>query len=164
MEELVNKISKELLMRNMTIGTAESCTAGLIGASLASINGASKYYRGSIVSYATDLKTKLLGVTEECIKENDVVSSDVAHAMAMGGLNALGVDVCVAITGYAGSTGGSEKSPHGTIWICSARRNEEGKYDCKYCMFTANKSRGENIEECIKTALETVLEHIKKEI
>lgn len=163
MEQLVNEIAQELLNRGMTIGTAESCTAGLISASLASINGASKYFRGGIVSYATDLKTKLLDVSENCIKENDVVSAQVAQSMALGGLYALGVDICVAITGYAGDTGGTEKSPRGTVWICSAKFNERKKVDFKYRMIIVNESRGKNIETCIKNALETTLVHIRRE-
>lgn len=162
METLINIISQELLSRGMTIGTAESCTAGLIGASLASINGASKYYRGSIVSYATDLKTKLLNVTENCIRENDVVSAQVAQSMALGGLYALDVDMCIAITGYAGKTGGSEKSPRGTVWICSAKFNEKKRVDFKYRMIIVNNSRGKNIEECINAALEVAIEHLRR--
>lgn len=161
MEELVKTIAEELLKKGITIGTAESCTAGLIGASLASISGASKYYKGSIVSYATELKTKLLDVSENCIRDNDVVSAQVAQAMALGGLYKLDVDMCVAITGYAGETGGSEKSPRGTIWICSAKY-DASRVDFKYRMLIVNESRGKNIEKCVKNALEVVIEHLNR--
>jgi len=162
MEELVKTIATELLNRGMTIGTAESCTSGLIGASLASINGASKYYKGSIVSYATELKTKLLDVSPNCIRENDVVSAQVAQAMALGGLYKLETDICVAITGYAGDTGGTLKSPRGTVWICSAKFNNEHRVDFKYRMIIVNESRGKNIEKCVKNALEVVIEHLTR--
>ena len=162
MEKMINEIASILLDKGMTIGTAESCTAGLIGASLASINGASKYYRGSIVSYATDLKTSLLDVSANCIRDNDVVSPQVAQLMALGGLYKLKVDLCVAITGYAGLTGGSDKSPNGTIWICSSKCDGAKKVDFHYKMITVNGSRGENIEKCVKAALETVIEHLNR--
>ena len=62
MEDLVKELASELLKNNFTIGTAESCTAGLISAAIASRSGASKYHRGGFVTYATDLKEKLLDV------------------------------------------------------------------------------------------------------
>jgi PncC family amidohydrolase len=160
-ESLVKEIAQELLDRKMTIGTAESCTSGLIAASLASINGASKYFRGGIVSYATDLKTKLLHVSNDCILSNDVVSSQVAASMAFGGLGSLDVDMCIAITGYAGDTGGSEKSPRGTIHICTAKRLRNVT-SFNYKMINVNESRGKNIEKCLEAALETALEHLRK--
>ena len=162
-ELLVKEISTILLDKGLTIGTAESCTSGLIAASLASIDGASKYFRGGIISYATDLKTSLLDVDEDCIEENDVVSAQVAQSMALGGLKKLNVDVCVGITGYVGLTGGSEKSPRGTVWICSCRKLASGKYTFLYRMIIVNGSRGENIQKAIENALEIVFDHIKEE-
>ena len=160
MEDLVKELSKELLSRGLTIGTAESCTAGLISAAIASINGASKYHRGGIIVYATDLKEKLLDVGHNTIVDNDVVSSQVAMQMALGGLYKLDVNVCVAITGYAGVTGGNDKVPNGTIWICVGKLIN-GKVTFVYKKLELNGSRGENINECVNEALKLAIEAIK---
>ncbi len=86
---------------NWTLGTAESATGGLIAARLTAIPGASNYFRGSVVAYATDLKGALLGVPEATLSEG-VVSEGSALAMAAGARSTLGVDVAVAVTGSAG--------------------------------------------------------------
>jgi nicotinamide-nucleotide amidase len=85
-----------------TVGTAESATAGLVAARLASLPGSSDRFRGSIVAYASDLKTSLLGVPEAVIDEHGVVSEETALAMARGATVALGCDVAVSVTGVAG--------------------------------------------------------------
>jgi nicotinamide-nucleotide amidase len=87
--------------RGWTIGTAESATGGLIAGRITSIPGSSDVFRGGIVSYATDLKQGLLGVTEEALRAG-VVSEAVAIEMASGARQALGVDAAVAVTGSAG--------------------------------------------------------------
>jgi nicotinamide-nucleotide amidase len=88
--------------RGWTVGTIESATGGMVAASLTSIPGASEVFRGSIVAYATDLKTGLAGVDAGLVEREGVVSEAVALAMAEQGAVALGVDVCVAVTGSAG--------------------------------------------------------------
>ena len=127
MEDLVKKIGDLLVAKNMTIGTAESCTAGLIGAALASINGASRYFRGGYITYATEVKEDLLGVSHETIRRYDVVSSQVAQEMAINAQRSLNTDYVISITGYAGDTGGSIQSPRGTVWICVSSFNSNIK-------------------------------------
>ena len=156
-EKLIENIAKKLVKENLTIGTVESCTAGLIGASLASINGASKYYRGGLVTYATDLKVSLADVDQGTIDRCDVVSSNVVQQMSLGGCDKLGVDLCVAISGYAGSSGGNEKVPNGTIWICVCRKQEK-RVDFKYKKLELSGTRGENISSCVENALKLVIE------
>lgn len=163
MEKIVKEIGDILSMNGLTIGTAESCTSGLISAALASQDGASRYFRGGIVSYATDLKTSLLDVGVNTIRDNDVVSAQVAQQMALGAIYKLKVDVSVAITGYAGATGGSEKSPRGTIWICVGS-NIDGSISFDYKMLIVNGKRGENINIAIEAALELVLKHLKEKL
>lgn len=87
--------------KKWTIGTAESATGGMIAARITTVPGASNYFRGSIVAYATDLKASLLKVSDETLAEG-VVSEASAMAMAEGARAALGVDVAVAVTGSAG--------------------------------------------------------------
>lgn len=85
-----------------TLATAESLTAGLISATLASVPGASAVLRGGVVAYATDLKTSLLGVPAETIARQGVVSTPVVEAMALGAVRITGADYAVACTGVAG--------------------------------------------------------------
>lgn len=162
MDEKIKKISEILIEKGLTIGTCESCTAGLISASLASKEGASRYFRGGIVAYATDLKTRLLDVSDNVINENDVVSYKVAESMALGGLYKLNVDICVAITGYIGKNGGSETTANGTVWICTAKFNGSDRVGFKYKQLYLSGNRGENAEKCIEGALSLIEEHLKE--
>lgn len=162
MEKLVKELAELLLKNNFTIGTAESCTAGLISASIASISGASKYHRGGIITYATDLKEKLLDVGHSTIVNCDVVSPNVAQQMALGGLYKLECNICIAITGYAGNTGGNEKVPNGTVWICVGKMGGS-KVDFRYKKLNVKGTRGENIETCVREALTLAIKTIKNE-
>jgi nicotinamide-nucleotide amidase len=98
-ETIEQVIQTQLLSRGWTIGTAESATGGLVAARLTSIPGASEFYRGSVVTYAPDLKTSLLGVDD---LSAGVVSDDTVLAMAEGARKTLDVDVAVAVVGSAG--------------------------------------------------------------
>jgi nicotinamide-nucleotide amidase len=98
-ETIEQIIHRQLLSRGWTIGTAESATGGLVAARLTALPGASASYRGSIITYAPDLKSSLLGVTD---LSGGVVSEATALAMANGARNSMNVDVAVAVTGSAG--------------------------------------------------------------
>ena len=162
MEDLVKELAIELLNNNLTIGTAESCTAGLISAAIASRSGASKYHRGGFITYATDLKEKLLDVGHNTIVDHDVVSSQVAMQMALGGLYKLECNICIAITGYAGETGGNEKVPRGTVWICVGRQGGP-TINFRYKKLELHGTRGENIETCVREALTLAIKTIRNE-
>jgi len=98
-ETIEQVIQTQLLTRGWTIGTAESATGGLVAARLTSIPGASAFYRGSIITYAPDLKTSLLGVTD---LSAGLVSEPTVMAMVEGARKNLNVDVAVAVAGSAG--------------------------------------------------------------
>ncbi|MDX5447497.1 MAG: competence/damage-inducible protein A [Bacteroidota bacterium] len=100
-----------------TLATAESCTGGQIATMITSVAGSSKYYLGSIVSYANLVKENPLGVTDEALRENGAVSEVVVRQMAEGIHNLTGADYCIATSGIAGPGGGSEEKPVGTVWI-----------------------------------------------
>lgn len=85
-----------------TVGTIESATGGLLAARFTAVPGASDTFRGSLVTYATDLKTDLAGIPASVVAEHGAVSEETALAMAQYGAGALGVDVCVAVVGSAG--------------------------------------------------------------
>ena len=112
--EIVLDLCRE---RDLTLGTAESCTGGMVAARLTAVPGASDAFRGSIVSYADDVKQESLGVHEELIAEHGAVSAEVAAAMAHGARERLGFGVAVAVTGVAGPGGGSEAKPVGLVFV-----------------------------------------------
>ena len=93
--------------RGLTLGTAESCTGGLVAARLTAIPGSSDVFRGGIVAYADQVKENQLGVPDEILAVHGAVSAEAAEAMAHGARERLGVDVAVSVTGIAG-TGGRE--------------------------------------------------------
>ena len=117
-ETIERVIRRELELRGWTIGTAESATGGLVGRRLTSLPGASETFRGSVVAYASDLKTSILGVPETTIGEHGVVSEATAEAMAEGARAVLGVDVAVAVTGSAGPE--PLEQPVGTMIVAVA--------------------------------------------
>jgi nicotinamide-nucleotide amidase len=106
-----------LKARKLTIGTAESCTGGGVGLGLVDVAGASAVFRGSIVAYANDVKTSLLGVEAGTLARMGAVSEEAAIAMARGAQRALGVDIALATTGIAGPDGGSADKPVGLVWF-----------------------------------------------
>jgi nicotinamide-nucleotide amidase len=112
--EIVLDLSRE---RRLTLGTAESCTGGLVAARLTSVPGSSDVFRGSVVAYADDVKQEELGVPEELLAEHGAVSAEVATAMAEGARARLGVDVAVSVTGVAGPDGGTEEKPVGLVYV-----------------------------------------------
>jgi nicotinamide-nucleotide amidase len=114
MEEVVGDLLKS---RGYTIAAAESCTGGLLTSRLTDVAGSSAYVRASVVAYAYEDKTSLLGVPKETIETHGAVSEAVAVAMVEGIRDRTGADVAVAITGIAGPGGGTEKKPVGTVVI-----------------------------------------------
>ena len=106
-----------LKARGWTVATAESLTGGMISAALVDVPGASSVVRGGFVTYQTDTKTVLLGVPAETIEEHDVVSAEVAVAMAKGARERLGVAIAVSATGLAGPDGGTPERPVGTVYL-----------------------------------------------
>jgi PncC family amidohydrolase len=103
--------------RGWTIGTAESCTGGLVMHRLTNIPGSSDYALGGIVAYSNAVKQSLLHVRSETLIAYGAVSEQTAAEMAAGAREALGVDVAVSITGIAGPGGGTAEKPVGLTYI-----------------------------------------------
>lgn len=104
---------------------AESCTGGRVAARLTSVAGASHYLLGSLVTYSNEFKEKLLGVSAKTLKEKSDVSEAVALEMVQGIFHTTQADVGLAVTGLAGPTGGSDKTPVGTLYIAAAERGKD---------------------------------------
>ena len=109
--------------QGLTLGTAESCTGGLVAEMMTNESGASDYFQGAIVSYANSIKTDVLGVPLPLLKEHGAVSTEVARAMAEGARRVLDVDVALAVTGIAGPGGGTEAKPVGLVHFAVAVKN-----------------------------------------
>jgi nicotinamide-nucleotide amidase len=105
--------------RGLTIGVAESCTGGLLGARLTAISGSSDVVRGGVIAYHNDVKIELLGVAASTLVEHGAVSEEVARAMATGVRRTARTSIGLAITGVAGPTGGTPAKPVGTVWLAS---------------------------------------------
>ena len=101
-----------------TLVAAESCTGGMLGERITAVPGASRAFLGSFVTYASALKTQVLGVPEALIAEKSAVSQEVALAMAQGARRLTGADIALAVTGYAGPVAQPDKS--GLVYIAIA--------------------------------------------
>ena len=115
-----NTVSAERLLslcreKGVTLATAESCTGGLIGATLTSIPGSSDVFLGGIVSYANSAKENLLGVSGDILSSHGAVSEECAKAMAKGAQKALGATLAVSVTGIAGPGGETCEKPVGLV-------------------------------------------------
>jgi len=115
--ELIDRIALALIQRRERMGTAESCTGGLIAAACTSLAGSSQWFERGVVSYSNQAKTELLGVPGALIELHGSVSGEVAQHMARGLMAHAPIDWALAVTGIAGPSGGSEGKPVGTVWL-----------------------------------------------
>jgi nicotinamide-nucleotide amidase len=120
--------------RGWTIATAESCTGGLISATLTEIAGSSDVFDRGFVPYSNKAKTDLLGVPAQVIASHGAVSMEVALAMAAGALRKSGTHAALAVTGIAGPGGGTPEKPVGLVHLAVAatggtRLHIERRYD-----------------------------------
>ena len=116
LEIVVGRILKS---KQKTVGTAESCTGGYIAHLITSIAGSSAYYKGSIISYANEVKENLLNVSHDTLVKHGAVSQETVTEMVKGAIKELHVDYAVAVSGIMGPDGGSEEKPVGTVWIAT---------------------------------------------
>jgi nicotinamide-nucleotide amidase len=113
-EEIVLDVCRE---RRLTLGTAESCTGGLVAARLTSVPGSSAVFVGGVVAYADQVKAMELGVPANILERHGAVSAETAAAMARGARERLGTDLALSVTGIAGPDGGSDEKPVGLVYL-----------------------------------------------
>ncbi len=140
-QSLASAIGEMLVARKLQVGTAESCTGGLVAKMITSIPGSSRYYKGSVVAYANDLKQDLLNVSAENLKNHGAVSEQTVSEMVGGVIDSLGVDLGIATSGIAGPGGGTPQKPVGTIWIAVGSKDK-----VKTRKLQLTKNRLKNIE------------------
>lgn len=125
---------EELLKKHLTLATAESCTGGLVARRITALPGASKVYRGGVVSYWTEVKAAVLGVPQKTLDTYGAVSEQTARAMAEGARKITGAEIAVSVTGVAGPDPDERNNPVGLVFIGLAtpegtfcRRTESGR-------------------------------------
>jgi nicotinamide-nucleotide amidase len=116
-DTLAAVVGRLLTRQGKTVATAESCTAGLLGAEITAVAGSSAWYRGGAVVYSDDLKASLVGVRLETIAAHGAVSEPVARELARGASERLGSNVGIGITGIAGPEGGTPAKPVGRVHL-----------------------------------------------
>ena len=152
------EISQMLWEVEKTVGTAESCTGGRIAEAIISVPGASKYFKGGIISYVDEVKVNLLLVSPDLLLEKTAVCEEVAVEMVKGACKALKTDFAIAATGIAGPTGGTKDIPVGTIWLAC------GSID-RQVTLKVQEDHGRDINLAIATnkAMQMFLDFLKEE-
>lgn len=154
---LDKRIGELLVLKGKTLSLAESCTGGAIAQEITQHAGSSAFYRGSIVPYATELKTSILGIDAAIIEKHNVVSLEVAEAMATHATRLFQSDYAIATTGIAGPTKGDGVDEVGTV--CIAIATPAGVFSEK---FLFGKARERVIRKSVNKALEMLLKEISK--
>lgn len=114
--QLASQVGQVLSARRMTVGTAESCTGGLMAHALTAISGASSYFLGGIVAYSNPVKADLLDVKPETLEKFGAVSKETAGEMALGVRKRIRADLGLSTTGIAGPLGGTAAKPVGLVY------------------------------------------------
>ena len=148
-------IGKLLAQKQLTIATAESCTGGSIASLLTSVAGSSSYFKGSVVSYATEVKETVLEIPHELIEKHSVVSAQVAKKMALKAQKMFKTDYAIATTGNAGPSKGDSDAAVGTVFIALATPQ---------MVVVEEFNFGEPREKVILRAVNKSLEMLQKEI
>ncbi len=148
-------IGKQLTVLGKTLATAESCTGGKIAEQITAHSGASVYFKGSVVSYATQAKIDVLNIDKRLIEDFSVVSSQVAEAMATNVQQLFKVDYAIATTGNAGPTKGDADADVGTVYIAIATPTQ---------VYAKEFQLGNHRTKVIQKAVNKAFEMLQKEI
>lgn len=154
-QSLEEVVAAMMTTKKFTLATAESCTGGKIAEHITALSGASEYYKGGVVSYATETKIEVLKVPATIIEEHSVVSGEVAELMAQNVKKLLKSDFAIATTGNAGPTKGDSDAEVGTVFIAIATPN--GVFSEEFMM-------GNHRERIVQKAVNKAFELLQKEI
>jgi nicotinamide-nucleotide amidase len=150
-QPLLQDVAEQLINKNITIATAESCTGGLLAHYLTSISGSSNYFIQGIVSYSNKAKEDLLNVKHSTLETYGAVSEQTSHEMAVGIRSNASVDIGVSTTGIAGPSGGTGEKPIGLVYIGIA-----SKYNIQVKKYNLTGNRLENKETTCYEALKLI--------
>ena len=144
-------IKKYFIENKLTLGSIESITGGLFASTITKIPGASNFFKGSIVTYATEEKERLLGISHEDVEKYGVVSKQIAEQMAVYGRDLLDVDVCISFTGNAGPSA-MENKKVGEIYIGVATPDNVEVFP-----FILNGNREQIQQEAVNLAIKKLI-------
>ena len=150
----VSEINQIFRQYGRTLGSVESFTGGLFAKEITAVPGASHFFKGGLVTYATEEKNRLLGIGYDIIDEHGVVSQEVAALMAANGQKLLNVDYCVSFTGNAGPDA-MEGKPVGEVYIGLAIYDKVEVYQ-----FHLQGTRADGKKEGVENALKIIKEKI----
>ncbi|MCZ2328596.1 CinA family protein [Bartonella sp. F02] len=140
--------------KGLLLTTVESCTGGLIAASLTNIAGSSDILDCGFVVYSNESKTRLVGVSAELIKTHGAVSKEVAIAMAEGGLKYSLAAISIAVTGIAGPGGACSEKPIGLVHFAIARKNHETVHkEMRFDKMNRHSIRHATVENALQLTL-----------
>ncbi|PIQ87234.1 MAG: hypothetical protein COV74_01555 [Candidatus Omnitrophica bacterium CG11_big_fil_rev_8_21_14_0_20_45_26] len=122
-EPFEKTVAEQLIKKKMTLAIAESCTGGMLSQRLTNAPGSSRFFRGSVVAYANEVKEQILNVKPRLLKQYGAVSKETAAAMARGARHRFAAKLGISITGIAGPSGGTHQKPVGLIWIGFSTRD-----------------------------------------
>ncbi|MDR0887880.1 MAG: CinA family protein [Candidatus Methanoplasma sp.] len=149
-------ISSLFAKRNYSLSVAESCTGGLIGATITSVPGSSKFFLGSTVVYSNAAKENILGVRHGTLEKYGAVSKETAKEMAECAFRIFDSDIAVSVTGIAGPGGGTVNKPVGLVFIgITDRKHTETKE------FTFTGNRDSVRKSAVDAALGYLIEFIE---
>ncbi|MBA7565707.1 MAG: nicotinamide-nucleotide amidohydrolase family protein [Dehalococcoidia bacterium] len=114
---LEQEIGDLLRQKGLMLGVVESATGGLISHRITNVSGSSDYYQGSVTAYSNEVKSGVVGVSEDTLIQYGAVSPQVAEELAEGGKMLLGADICIADTGIAGPGGATAEKPEGLFYL-----------------------------------------------
>lgn len=152
--ELAELFAQDYAKNHNVFATAESCTGGLISASITAVSGSSQWFDRSFVTYTNKAKMEMLDVSAQALETYGAVSEIVACQMAQGAIAHSDASIAVAVTGIAGPTGGTEQKPVGTVCIGFMNRND-GKCYVKRHHFDGDRTQVR--EQTVIAALQGLL-------
>lgn len=125
LHEVTQALARVLIKHGWHLSTAESCTGGMVAASITELAGSSEWFERGYVTYSNQSKSEDIDVSQNLIEQHGAVSDQVARAMALGAKQNSGSDLALSITGIAGPTGGSPEKPIGTVCFAWALANDQ---------------------------------------
>ena len=166
---LAEKIVARLTERGLWLAAAESCTGGLIAATITEIAGSSACFGYGVVSYSNQAKEQLLLVPKPILQEYGAVSTETASAMATGALRLSGADLALSVTGIAGPSGATPTKPVGLVYLALATHcrgepyspastNQDVLVECHQFFGTRQQIRAQTVE----AGLQMIWEYVKR--
>lgn len=156
-DSIEDNIAQTLTQKNLSLSTAESCTGGRLASIMTEVPGASAYFKGSIVSYATSAKHDVLNIPRAFIKKHSVVSAEITKEMAIRVKRMFNSDLAIATTGNAGPTKGDSDAEIGTVFIALAYGGK-----VKVEKFNFGNHRERVTQKAVNKALEMLYDHLNE--